>query len=57
MQVIPMPERKKPDQRDGERRRLALQIAAQLPAEATEAILVLEAALTLVRTFLMTDGS
>lgn len=56
MHVVSFPERKKDDPKEQERRRLALQIAAQLPAEAAEAILVLEVALLLVRTFLMPDG-
>jgi hypothetical protein len=53
MQVVSLPERRKPDPRELERRRLALQIAAQLPAEAAEALLVLEATVSLVRGFLM----
>lgn len=52
MQVVPLPERKKTDPKEIERRRMAIQIAAQLPAEAAEAILVLEATLLLVRSFL-----
>ena len=57
MQVVSLPERKSRDPKELERRRLAVQIAAQLPGDATEAILVLEAALTLVRIFLTPDGS
>ena len=57
MQVVPFPENKKLDDRELERRRLAVQIAAQLPAEAAEAVLVLEAALTLVRLFLTPGGA
>jgi hypothetical protein len=56
MHVVSFPERKKDDPKEQDRRRLALQIAAQLPAEAAEAILVLEVAILLVRTFLMPDG-
>ena len=41
---------------EGRRRRLAIQIAAQLPEDAAEALMVLEAATCLVRTFLV-EGS
>lgn len=40
---------------EGRRRRLAIQLAAQLPEDPKEAVLVLEAAICLVRTFLA-DG-
>lgn len=39
------------------RRRLALQIAAQLPADPVQALLVLEATQLLVRAFFGVDGS
>ena len=57
MQVVSLPERKGRDSKDMDRRWLALQLAAQLPRDATEAILVLEATLTLVRAFLTPDGA
>lgn len=57
MQVVSLPERKARDPKELDRKRMAIQIAAQLPGDITEAILVLEATLVLVRTFLASDGS
>lgn len=57
MQVVSLPERRRLDDRELDRRRLAIQLVGQLPAEATEALLVLEAAITLVRMFLSADGA
>lgn len=57
MQVVSLPERKARDPKELDRKWLALQLAAQLPRDAQEAALVLEATMALVKTFLASDGS
>ena len=56
MQVVSLPERNRRDPKDADRRRMAIQLAAQLPENPAEALLVLEATTLLVKAFLMPDG-
>jgi hypothetical protein len=57
MQVVSLPDQKSRDPKQMDRKWLALQLAAQLPRDAVEAILVLEVTLDLVKSFLASGGA